>query len=193
MKPEDPSKWDDRYRTSKEPGEIAQVLKDFTHLLPDSGHCLDLACGLGANALWLATRGFTVEAWDISTVALEKLNSFARARGVEIETRVADLSTTPISMNSFDCIVVSHYLDRIALPPRLIAALRPEGMLFYQTYTRARVDESGPSNPAFLLGENELLRLFQGLTVRAFRDEGLCGDTTRGFRNRSWLVAQKSR
>lgn len=48
----------------------SQVLLDNSHLLPASGRALDLACGLGANALYLAKRGMTTSAWDLSPVQL---------------------------------------------------------------------------------------------------------------------------
>jgi hypothetical protein len=64
--------------------------------------------------------------------------------------------------------------------------------LFYQTFTRERVDDSGPGSERFRLERNELLRLFPDLIVRFYREEGRIGDPTRGFRNRAQLVAQRS-
>lgn len=188
---DDAGKWDAFYRDREEPGDLAQVLTDYAHLVPSTGRCLDLACGLGANSLWLARRGLDVEAWDISPIAIDKLTGFAEAEGLTVNARVKDVSAGIITMNAYDCIFVGHYLDRIGLPPKIMGGLRPGGMLFYQTFTRTKVDGSGPSNPAYLLGENELLRLFHSLVVRVFRDEGTSGDVTTGLRNQSCLVAQK--
>lgn len=185
------SKWNDTYRDSTQPGEVARVLTDYQHLLPLQGRCLDVACGLGGNALWLAGQGLDVDAWDVSEVAIDKLNHFAEQQGLDINTRVVDVTQAVIPMNTYDCIFVGHFLERSSLPGKIRAGLRPGGTLFYQTFTRAKVDDSGPSNPAYLLGENELLRLFQGLVVRAFRDEATCGDVRAGLRNESYLVAQR--
>jgi tellurite methyltransferase len=64
-------------------------------------------------------------------------------------------------------------------------------LVFYQTFTREKSADCGPSNPAYLLEENELLRLFSGLRILAYREEGNVGDVAQGFRNEAMIVAQK--
>jgi hypothetical protein len=88
-------------------------------------------------------------------------------------------------------IVVSHFLDR-SLAPAIIAALRPGGLLFYQTFSRVAVTDRGPEDPAFRLAENELLELFKPLKVRIYREEGRLGDTSQGWRDIAMLVAEKT-
>ncbi len=66
-------KWDTRYREAHRVPETALVLSEFQHLLPTSGRALDLACGLGGNALLLAAHGLETHAWDISPVGVERL------------------------------------------------------------------------------------------------------------------------
>ena len=73
----------------------------------------------------------------------------------------------------------------------MAAALRPGGLLFYQTFILDRVDDSGPRDGPFRLQTNELLQLFPDLIVRFYREEGRIGDIGRGFRNRAQLVAQR--
>ncbi|MBD3647070.1 MAG: methyltransferase domain-containing protein, partial [Pseudomonadales bacterium] len=110
--PDDPaSKWNEAWRDRTEPGEVARVLTDYQHLLPARGRCLDVACGLGGNSLWLAKQGLEVDAWDISEVAIEKLNRFAEQQGLSIKTRVVDATKTVIPMNTYDCIFVGHFLE----------------------------------------------------------------------------------
>jgi hypothetical protein len=72
-----------------------------------------------------------------------------------------------------------------------MAALKPGGLLFYQTFTRVSVGPGGPQNPEYRLAENELLRMFQELQVVVYREEGEIGDKTHGFRNEAMLVAKK--
>ena len=183
-------RWNQRYQSVAAPPQAAAVLRDNRHLLPPSGEALDLACGLGGNALLLAEHGLNTSAWDISAVAIDKLNDWAGQRRLPIRGEVRDVSAHPPLPDSFDAIVVSRFLER-ALMPALQAALRPGGVLFYETFSRQRVDDSGPDNPAFRLADNELPRLLPELYLRYYRDEGLLGDTARGCRGDVLLIAQK--
>jgi SAM-dependent methyltransferase len=182
--------WDERHRAAAAVPEPAQVLLQWAHLLPPGGCALDLACGLGGNALWLAERRFRVCAWDLSPVAIERLAAVAADRGLTLKAEVRDLTARPPEPDAFDLIVVTHFLDR-SLAPAIAAALRPRGLLYYQTFNREPVSTRGPSNPAYRLAPNELLELFRGLVVRVYRDEGRIGDTSQGLRDLAQLVAQR--
>jgi SAM-dependent methyltransferase len=190
MSSEQQAKWDARYSDRAAPPEPSLVLTELAHLLPPRGRALDLACGLGGNALFLAAQGLQTLAWDISAVAVDKLQRFAGERGLTLEARVRDVSASPPPPDAFDVIVVSHFLDRTLVAP-LIAALRSDGVLFYQTFTRERVSAHGPANPDFRLGENELLDLFRALRIVYYREEGRLGDLSAGVRDEALLVAQK--
>lgn len=168
----------------------AQVLLDNRHLLPASGAALDVACGLGANALLLAEHGLTTYAWDSSTVAVDKLQENARVCGASVEAAVRDVVAHPPGPASFDVIVVTRFLERSLAVP-LVRALRTDGLLFYQTFTRTYVNDNGPSNPNYRLTDGELLVLFSTLQPLVYREEGKVGDTSRGFRDEAMLVARK--
>jgi tellurite methyltransferase len=185
------AKWDARHGDpDKQPG-VAEVLERNRHLLPHAGRALDLACGLGGNALFLAEQGLEVSAWDLSPVAIERLKKTAEHMQLNrLTAEVRDIEQAPPPADSFDVIVISYYLER-ALVPHIIGALRPGGLLFYQTFTRIAVGSEGPSNPDFRLGDNELLRLFGALKLRVYREENRLGDLTRGTRDVAMLVAEK--
>jgi SAM-dependent methyltransferase len=187
------AKWDRIYRAAPPEAvpEPARVLAENLHLLPREGRALDLASGLGGNALALARRGLETYAHDISGEALVRLDALAARLGLAIATQVRDAGSRPPEAASFDVIVVSRFLDR-SLAGALAAALRPDGLLFYQTYTAEKATAGGPSNPAFLLRPNELLELFRGLRIVAYREEGRIGDTGQGFRDEALLVAQQA-
>jgi SAM-dependent methyltransferase len=185
-------KWDQRYRAEVAVyPEPALVITQNQHLLPEQGLALDLACGLGANALLMASRGLQTQAWDISSEALAKLNAEAQQRQLEVITEQRDVSVNPPDKSSFDVVVVSQFLDR-KLCPKLINALKPGGLIFYQTFCRDKVDSAGQQNPDFLLVDNELLNLFSGLKLRVYREESTLGDSSVGWRNMAMLVGQKS-
>jgi tellurite methyltransferase len=169
----------------------SRVLMENTHLLPNSGVALDLACGLGGNALLMAELGLAAHAWDISDVALHALEKQACGRGLEINTRQCDVESGDLPRESFDVLVVSRFLCR-ALTSRIISALKPGGLLFYQTYTTERLAEEGPRNPDYLLKPGELFLLFSGLRPLYYREDGIIGDLSLGWRNEAALVALKS-
>jgi len=181
----DQSKWDNRYRDADSAPRAALVLSENLHLLPTQGKALDLACGLGGNALLLAQQGLEVEAWDISPVAIEKLTK--QATGLSIQTKVVDITAESLPVGEFDVIVVSYFLDR-RLAPAIIRALRPNGLLFYQTFNQ-RLLGRGPSNPAWRLQDKELLSLFAPLSLRYYREDSL--DEEHALADEAMLVAQK--
>jgi SAM-dependent methyltransferase len=184
-------KWNLRYEdTDPVSARPCTVLEDYAHLLPTRGRALDLACGLGGNAVFLTRRGLDTVAWDRSPVAIAKLGDYAKTQGLSMHAEVRDVQSAPPQPDAFDVIVVSYFLER-ELASALVRALRPDGLLFYQTWTREAVDDRGPGNPAFRLAPNELLTLFGDLRVIAYREEGLVGDTTQGLRNEACLVATR--
>lgn len=188
----DKNKWDRIYseRQSARP-QPAEVLLQNRHLLPKHGVALDLACGLGANSLLLAEQGLEVHAWDISSVAIEQLDKLAQQSELQICAAQRDVTAQPPTPGSVDVLVVTHFLDR-TMAADLMAALKPCGLLFYQTFCRDKAYAQGPNNPEYLLGDNELLQLFSGLKVRVYREESLLGDHHQGWRNQAMLVAEKT-
>ncbi|MEK7323285.1 MAG: class I SAM-dependent methyltransferase [Pseudomonadota bacterium] len=183
-------RWDRRYRDMGLPGAPATVLLEYGHLLPAQGTALDLACGLGANSLLLAEHGLLTQAWDISPVAIEKLQAIAVERKLPVQAVAKDVLHAPIPPTQFDVIVVSHYLER-ALTRPIIHGLKVGGLLFYQTFTRTTVNDEGPEKPEWRLADGELLTMFAPLRTLVYREEGRIGDTTQGFRNKALLVAIK--
>jgi tellurite methyltransferase len=184
-------KWNKRYDSC--PNELpatAEVLLYNLHLLPEKGTALDLACGRGANAICLAENGFTVSAWDISSTALEQLSIYAKTKKIIVKTEIRDVSNHPPETNTFDVIIVSRFLDRTLIHD-IKKAIKPSGLIFYQTFTKEKIDESGPRNPDYLLDKNELLDLFNEWNIIYYREEGKIGNINNGFRNQAMLIAQK--
>lgn len=184
-------KWDGIYQTaSDDEPRATEVLQNNHYLLPKQGVALDLACGLGGNALMLAEKGLMVHAWDISPIAIAKLDALAESKGLEIHTEVRDVISLPPAPNSVDVLVVSLFLSR-ELCPALAAAVKPGGVLLYQTYCAEKVSAGGPSNPDYLLEDNELLRLFPNMKLRVYREESLLGQRDFGMRNQAWIILEQ--
>jgi len=141
-------------------------IERFAALVPPGARVLDVAAGHGRNARHLARRGVRVLAVDRDAAALATLQGVAG-----VDTRVADLEGAhwPLAGERFDAIVVVHYLHR-PLFPALIEALVPDGLLVYETFTRAQAARGKPTNPDFLLKPGELLDLVRPLEILASRE-----------------------
>lgn len=146
-------------------------LTGHADLLPPTGDALDVACGRGRHALWLARRGLRTRALDRDTAALEALREAAARQGVPVLAEVADLErgAPPWAAEAYDVIVVIHYLHRPLLPA-LLGGLRPGGVLVYETFTREQARRGKPTNPDFLLEAGELRRLVAPLELLDARE-----------------------
>jgi len=139
----------------------------FAPLIRAGGRVLDLACGGGRHARYLAGLGLRVEAVDRDADALTRL------AGVDgVTARVADLEQGlwPYAADQFDAIVVINYLHR-PLFPHLVAALAEGAVLIYETFAVGNERYGRPANPDFLLQPGELLEVARGhLRVIAYED-----------------------
>jgi 2-polyprenyl-3-methyl-5-hydroxy-6-metoxy-1,4-benzoquinol methylase len=182
-------KWD-KIHARNSRVQVAKILDKNRFLLPKQGKALDLACGLGANALLLAEHGLDTHAWDISSVALKKLQLFALKKHLNLSTKQVVIKANILPKNTFDVIIITRFLDR-SLTNEIMECLKTGGLLFYQTYVKDKIDSNGPSNPNFLLARNELLRLFKPLTLVNYRENNLIGTLELGERNEALYIGQK--
>ena len=142
----------------------------WAHLVPEHGAVLDLACGQGRHARYLAAKGHPVLACDRDPLALDSL---AGVQGVK--TLLADLeggAPWPFPGRSFAGIIVVNYLHRPLF--RIIAeSLMPGGVLIYETFLAGNERYGKPSNPEFLLKRDELLDAFGSDMSVAGYEQGL--------------------
>ncbi|AZM59058.1 MULTISPECIES: class I SAM-dependent methyltransferase [unclassified Streptomyces] len=150
----DAQHWDDMYRSrehvfSGSPNPV--LVGEVTGLTP--GRALDVGCGEGADALWLARQGWQVTAVDISATALRRAAAAAdpglRAR---VSWQQADLTVTPPPAAGFD-LVSLHYFPLRRRPGhttlrRLLDAVAPGGTLLFATHARDGLTASGDFDPA---------------------------------------------
>jgi tellurite methyltransferase len=157
----DISGWDQRYRSKERAGEGLQteptelVAQTVRNLSP--GRALDLACGTGRNALWLARQGWDVTAVDGAGAAVEILGERAREGNVKLKTVVADLqkSEYAIAPSSWDLVIICYYLQRDLMEPAK-NGVRPGGILLIIVHT-TEGDEQPTSSR---LRAGELARYF---------------------------------
>jgi len=180
MAQKDRLKWDAKYNDGHhliEKGEASFMLKRFYDIAP-AKRALDVACGTGRNALFLAEHGFAVDALDISQVGLQRLQDHAeRISGDgKVNCQVVDLDDYSPTKASYDLIVVTNYLNR-DLIPRLAQALCDDGILVIDTFMVDSLDGAQDFNPDYLLRKGELPEYFDGgYEVLAFEDtrKGRC-------------------
>jgi tellurite methyltransferase len=187
--PSSASDWDAKHKLAAEapPAEPASIVCELLPLLP-AGRALDIACGTGRHSLLLAARGQHVTAVDFSAVALDTLEMRAQGMHVPVqqsksfhpvprrrlhgglELMQADLEHIRLPESCFDLILCVQYLQR-PLFPHMTRALRPNGVLLFETFTRAQLEfEGGPRNPTYLLETGELREAFPGLSVLFYRE-----------------------
>jgi SAM-dependent methyltransferase len=130
----DRARWDARYARLGPPRVDAvgppTWLAPHTDLLPTAGHALDLACGAGSGAVWLAARGLDVQGLDVSAVAVEQARDLARRAGVAERCRIdrVDLDAglpegPPVA------VVLCHRFRDPRLDAAIVARLAPGGLL----------------------------------------------------------------
>ena len=155
------------------------------HLKPphQDARALDLACGPGRNAVWLAERGWTVDAWDLSDVALSILVCEREERGAHgfplpIDVRETDLDADEIPPATYALVLNMLFLDR-RLWPAMAAALRPGGLLAFETFVDLPGGRRSEVSPEHLLRPGELQASFEalGLTTLLHDEDGQRGTT----------------
>ncbi len=156
--------WDERFAAEEfvygiDPNTfLVQVAEQFQ----PGGRLLSLGAGEGRNEIWLAEQGFRVTAVDSSAVGLEKLNKLAEARGVRVETVLADALEFEPEAEAFDAAVMIFLhvgsASRPGLHSKLWSALRPGGLLAMELFRSEQIEREsgGPRNPDFLYDPAEI-------------------------------------
>lgn len=146
----------------------ARWLVDNVDLLPAGGRVLDVACGRGRHALWIAERGWDVHAVDRNPEALQSIEQQQREapRAGRVSTERLDLETGRPSLGHrlYAAVLVFNYLHRPLLPV-ILDAVADGGVLIYETFTIGQAARGQPKNPAFLLQPGELTQLVAPLRV----------------------------
>src|SRR6266849_3861649 len=156
--------WDARYRESARQlaDRPAAILAEVLPLLP-RGRALDIACGAGRNAIFLAIRG-----WDVTAVDFSFAEPPRQLPGLHLIE--GDLEKLSLPRQAFDLIVCTNYLQR-SLFRQIEAALRSGGALLYETFTRDQLQfAAGPRNLEFLFNPGELRESFPDLATLFYRE-----------------------
>ena len=141
-----------------------------TETLPP-GRALDLACGAGRNAVWLARRGWQVTGVDFSDVALQAARGLAASARVDVEWIEADAVTWPAESRAYDLVAVMYLQlparERRAALARAAAAVRPGGTLLVVGHDLLNLTEGvgGPTQVDVLFTPDDVVAEIGGLVV----------------------------
>lgn len=161
--------WEERYRSRERKAEDVDAaptpLLVETASRLDPGTALDLACGAGRNALWLAQRGWQVTAIDGALSAIEILRDRARQAELAVNTNVQDLQSPDLHLEprSFDLVAICYYLQRTLFAPAK-EAVKPGGLLLAIAHTV----EGGEEPTESRLRPGELRLYFQGWEIQHY-------------------------
>jgi tellurite methyltransferase len=174
MAQSDRARWDQRYadpsgnfKTDPHP-----LLVRYAPPCRPGLRALELACGLGRDALWLAAQGCRVDAIDISFTALRQARADMLRRQIDgVNFILADLDHFPLPDRPYDLVYIFRFLDR-GLFPAIRERVHPGGRVIYETLNIHRLRISPDTNPDHMLQPGELAGHFPGWTVLYASDQG---------------------
>lgn len=196
------SDWDERYRRGEhaglEPSELLVRTVEMLTGMAGAGdaprRALDLACGAGRHALFLAARGFEVTAVDASPVAVEMVRERARERELTIDARVVNLETGEFVFEpeAYDLVCDFHYLQR-EIFPRACASVRPGGLFVAAIHMTDEDAAIRPMNPDFLLRPGELRAQFDAWEILHYSEaKPRAKESGRHARREAQLIARRA-
>lgn len=160
----DRERWDSRYLEERGAAPSPDPwLVEHADLL-ESGRCLDLACGRGGNALFVAEKGYTVHAIDISLTALSELQAEANVRNLDVQCVAMDLDYCSLPASFYELVLVFYFFD-----PRLMGAIRgclkSGGLIMYATYNHRHTSVRPGFNVAYLVPPTGLANYFPNFEI----------------------------
>ena len=181
MSEDDRARWDEKYRGRAAPpaGAIGPPSVFLAHqdVFPRTGYALDLACGQGTGAVWLARRGLQVYGVDVSAIAVEQARELAARSGVGDRCRfdTADLDDGLPAGPPADVVYCARFRDA-RLDAAMVERLAPGGLLAVTALSQV-----GSGGGRFRAAPGELRAAFAGLEV-------IAGGEGRGL---AWLLARR--
>ena len=174
----DAADWDARYADtelvwSRGPNQLVEA--ECTDLPP--GRAVDLACGEGRNAIWLASRGWDVTAVDFSQVALDKGRRLADGAAAHLAVDWVCADATQWQGEGYDLAVVAYFQvpepDRRTAVRHVVGSLRPGGTLLWVAHDSSNLTEGtgGPQDPRVLMTAEDVVADLDGIPVDVERAE----------------------
>ncbi len=175
---DDRIRWNLKYKEGRK-SSLHRTLLEFYHLAKGK-KALDIACGTGENAIFLAKKGFDVIAFDVSDIAIKIARKKAKYEKVKVKFKVCDALKFSFGEESYDLILNFFFLER-KIFLKIIKALKKEGILIFETYNEEHTNIKPNFNQKYLLKKGELLKAFYNLEILYYCE----------VRNITTLIARK--
>ena len=182
---EDKHKWNKKYQNNPIPDTLVELITKYAKLATGK-QALDIACGMGRHSKYLAELGFEVDALDVSSLAIESLQNIPHIHAKEV-----DFDTYKLPKKKYNLIICTFFLKR-ELFPQITEALKPGGILIYETFVYHPDNEQVPSKRSYLLEEGELENAFKE-DFEIIESHEYWADTMKGFKmKKASFVGKKS-
>ncbi|MEE4357230.1 MAG: methyltransferase domain-containing protein [Desulfococcaceae bacterium] len=189
MAEEDRKRWNQKYLERDIRLKPSATVKKFYNLAP-RGRALDLACGRGRNAVFLAEQGFATDAVDVSDTAIAHLSG----KHPRVHPVRGDLDFYEIPENTYDLIINIRYLNR-RLFPYIKEGLKSGGLLIFESFLEfdpghEKEKSFSVSCRDYLLRSNELLHAFLSLRILCYEEKD--AESDRGPARIATLIGRKN-
>ncbi|MEC4728690.1 class I SAM-dependent methyltransferase [Shewanella sp. D64] len=166
--------------------KASSLVTEFEEFKQEAGHkkVLDLACGNGRNGLWFAKRGHQVTFIDRSFAELIEQPATQQFLQWDLE----DTSAPELPVAEYDLILVFNYLHR-PLFSQIRSAVKPGGLIIYETFIDKQAEIGRPKNPKFLLKQGELKFEFDNWTCLHYFEGEVFNNTH--MSKKAQLIARK--
>ena len=164
MSKKDAIKWNKRYENNPIPNIPIDLIINYSKDA-QKGKALDIACGMGRHSKYLASLGFEVDAFDISSLAIESLQDIPN-----IYPKVVDFDSYRLEENHYELIICTFFLKR-ELFSQIVQALKSNGLFIYETFVYHPDNQQTPSNQSYLLRSGELQDIFRDKLEFVYMDE----------------------
>ncbi|WP_295419813.1 methyltransferase domain-containing protein [Sulfurovum sp.] len=182
---EDKLKWNKKYQNNPMSDTPIELITKYAGLATGN-KALDIACGMGRHSKYLASLGFEVDALDVSSLAIASLQDIPHIHAKEV-----DFDAYILPKNHYDLVICTFFLKR-ELFPQIINALKPGGILIYETFVYHPQNEQVPSKRSYLLEEGELENAFKA-HLELIESREYWTETMKGFKmKKASFVGKKS-
>ncbi len=164
--------WNDFYSKGSFKEGPSEFLLQSEHRLK-KGKLLDIAMGEGQDSLYLASKGFEVKGFDISSVAIEKVNKQAGLKALPIVAKQTDLDMYIFGIMEYDTIIMNYFKPSQRYWSEIIRALKQGGTLLIESYTSEEADLESSKHPYkdFYFNSNEILYNLKGLRILVYIED----------------------